>query len=127
MPETNAAQFAKLESRVDAIETGLHGLTKQISGLADKIDQRGQTPWSLIISALALCFTAWGAFGWLIYAPVVKDQTRIEADIKALETQIVPRAEHMERWRQQERAGDDMRKRLDRLEEDRFRRTAEAR
>lgn len=116
----------KLEGRVNAMEGAIEGVSRQITALALKMDERGKPPWTLIISGVALCFTAWGAFGWLIYTPVVKDQARVENDIKAIEAQLVPRAEHGERWRQQERNAERIEKRLDRLEDARIHRNAAA-
>jgi hypothetical protein len=56
------------------------------------------------------------AIGGLAYRPIDAAQSRLEAEMKLLQIQIVPRGEHQEHWRRDERDIERIEKRVDRLE-----------
>lgn len=82
MNETSGAHFAALEQRVSGLEGSLKDIAGQISGLANKLDERGKTPWPVIWSAIGVSFTMVVAIGGLAYAPIVATQARLEADMR---------------------------------------------
>lgn len=80
--ETSGAHFAALEQRVSGLEGSLKDIAGQISGLSNKLDERGKTPWGIIITGAGVAFSVVVAIGGLAYAPIVTTQARLEFDMR---------------------------------------------
>jgi multidrug resistance efflux pump len=110
------AELAALEARVEGLERGVESIAREIKNLAVRIDERGRTPWALIWSGLGVAASLVGLVGALVLRPIDEAQARLDRVQAAFAAELVPRREHQERWRQEERAIERLESRLDRLE-----------
>ncbi|MGY2052429.1 hypothetical protein [Methylobacterium sp. JK268] len=137
------ARLSALETRVEGIAGSLTNVATTLTALGEKLDRGKQTPWGVIWSALGVAMTVLTVVGGLAYWPIKEGQADLRASIllmqersdrrvEALAAGVVPRAEHQEHWRRQERdfgflrervarVEEQIEKRLDRLEAPRFR------
>ncbi|MEE9481877.1 hypothetical protein [Methylobacterium ajmalii] len=89
-----------------------------VDRISNKIDQKSSPQWSVYISAAGFFLAVLLAIGTAWKAPIETQLMRHESDLRLFQTHVVPRNEHEEHWRQQERDFNFMRDRLAR-EEDR--------
>lgn len=116
---------AQFDSRLSVLETEVKGIvgTQQsiinaVDRISNKIDQKSTPQWSLYISAIGVMLTVLVLIGTAWKAPIETQLTRHETDLRLFQNHIVPRNEHEEHWRQQERDFNFLRDRVTR-EEDR--------
>ena len=117
-----AAHYAALAQRVTGLEDGMKSIVSAVNGLAEKLDRKGQTPWGTITSLAGVAVAILVAIGGLAYRPIDAAQARLDAELKVLQFQIVPRGEHERNWRVADRDLAKVEKRLDVLEEQEHRR-----
>ncbi|GJE42975.1 hypothetical protein [Methylobacterium soli] len=139
---TSDSRLSALETRVEGIVGTLQSVASAVTGLSDKLDRRGQTPWAVIWSAVGVGMTVLTVVGGLAFWPVTTGmsdlkaallmmQERADKRVEALAKTQVTRDEHEVHWRMEERLYDFQRdrisrvegrieKRLDRLEADKF-------
>ena len=121
------AQLAALDQRVTGIEQGLQSVADAVGSLGAKIDSKSATNWGPIWSALGVMTAMLGLLGAVVYAPIKESTNRLERDVATLElklrdqetslrSEIVPRREHEQFWRQYEKSLDRIVTRIDRLE-----------
>ncbi|WHQ69486.1 hypothetical protein [Methylorubrum extorquens] len=122
------ARLERNETRLDGFGAALSNLAQGVTALGDKIDKRGQTPWSVIWSALATLVGVLTVVGGLAYYPIKEGQAdmksallllqdRSDKRLEALAGSQVSRAEHEVHWRMQEREVDAVRERIGRVED----------
>jgi hypothetical protein len=109
--------YATLSQRVTGIEDSVKGVVSAVNSLADKMERRSQTPWPLLVSLAGVGLAVLIAIGGLAYRPIDAAQSRLELEVKLLQGQTVPRAEHSEHWRRDEAETERLRVRVDRLED----------
>ncbi|WP_298952031.1 hypothetical protein [uncultured Methylobacterium sp.] len=116
---------AQFDSRLSVLETEVKGIvgTQQsiinaVDRISNKIDQKSTPQWSVYISAIGVLLTVLVLIGTAWKAPIETQLSRHESDLRLFQSHIVPRNEHEEHWRQQERDFSFMRDRISR-EEDR--------
>ncbi len=119
---SEAAHYAALAQRVTGLEDGMKTIVSAVNGLADKLDRKGQTPWGTIASLAGVAVAILVAIGGLAYRPIDAAQARLDAELKVVQLQIVPRGEHERNWRVADRDLAKVEKRLDVLEEQEHRR-----
>lgn len=101
-------QNAILATRLDHMEATLN----KIDGKLEK-----QTfPWATVLTFCGILLTAGTGIGGFFLNQVKGDIARIDRDVSTVQSQVVPRQEHTERWRLSERRGDDLTKRVEALE-----------
>ena len=126
-PHAVDSRLSALEARVEGIVGTLDKVVSAVSGLGEKLDKKGQTPWAVIWSALSVMLAFIVAIGGLAYWPIKDGQADIKASLllmqeradKRFETigaNLVTRAEHEMHWRLQERLYDFQRDRIGRIE-----------
>ena len=124
---TSDSRLSALETRVEGVVGTLQSVASAVTGLSDKLDRRGQTPWGVIWSAVGVGMAVLTAVGSLAFWPVttgmsdfkaalVNVQERTDKRIEALASNQVTRAEHEVHWRSQDRDYDFMRDRIGRVE-----------
>ena len=122
------ARLERQETRLEGFGQTLNSVVQALSGLSDKLDRKGQTPWGVIWSALSVMLAVIAAIGGLAYLPIKDGQSdlknsllllqeRSDKRIEALTTTQVSRAEHEVHWRMQEREVDSVRERIGRVED----------
>jgi exonuclease VII small subunit len=116
VPNPFPAELAALEARVQELERGVEGVAREVRKIAERIDERGRTPWALIWSGLGVAATLVGVVGALVLRPIEEAQARIERRHSVLAYELVPRREHEERWRFEERTIERLENRIERLE-----------
>jgi hypothetical protein len=116
VPNPFPAELAALEARVQGLERGVEGVAREVRKIAERIDERGRTPWALIWSGLGVAATLIGVVGALVLRPVEEAQARLERRHAAITQELVPRREHEERWRFEERIIERLENRLELLE-----------
>lgn len=115
---------AQFDSRLSVLETEVKGIvgTQQniiaaVDRIANKIDQKSTPQWSIYISAAGFLLAVLLAIGTAWKAPIETQLIKHEADLRRIQDSIVPRTEHMEHWRQDDRDFDFLRDRVKRFEE----------
>lgn len=91
-------------------------VTEALRGVQNTVSERSRAPWGVIFSGLGVTITILIAIGGLAYTPILAAQSKLEARVEKLDLELVPRVEHVERWRQFERTADNWNRRLERLE-----------
>jgi hypothetical protein len=119
--ETLDVQVKALEGDVRDIKTGMASLgaeirqalasvssqfTQQMSAVTSQVAQQQRTPWGSIGSIGAVLMTV---IGFMVFQTI----TPLQADIKILKEEIVPRVEHNYRQESANRLFDDISKRLE--------------
>lgn len=110
-------QYAALQERVyglgqqflnfeQATTRGFQQVETAIAALSTEVRAGGKTQWQTIVTAVGVLVTILGAIGTLAYLPVKSGMEANTAEVRLLRENIVPRPEHLERWR---RAEDDFR------------------
>lgn len=74
-------RFAGLQQRVTGLETAVQNVSNQITGLANNLNERGRTPWGLLITGGGLSVTILVVLGGLAYAPIRAGIDRADRDI----------------------------------------------
>ncbi|KQX40378.1 hypothetical protein ASD04_07040 [Devosia sp. Root436] len=112
--------YDRLDQRVTAIEASIDKIGVAITSLGEKFDTRFRPQWILIVAALGLVVTILGLVlaGWK--APIDSTIVRQEYDLRQLQDRVVPRVEMENHWSATMREADEMRRRLDRLEDRAF-------
>ncbi|GJD92948.1 hypothetical protein [Methylobacterium iners] len=121
------SRLSTLETRVEGLAGSMKTVADAVNGIRDKLDQRGQTPWGVIWSAVGVGMTVLTMVGGLAYWPIntgiselkhgiVALQERSDKRLEGLATTQVTRAEHEVHWRMQERLYDFQRDRIARVE-----------
>ena len=111
----------------EAVATGMRDIGSEMKGLGAKLEKRSQPQWQLYLSALAVVITVLGLVGVSWKAPIETSiaemkaaaalaQTRLDAEMRVIQLQIVPRGEHQEHWRRDERDIERLEKRFERLD-----------
>ncbi len=120
------ASFAALAQQVAGIESDYRELKGAVvslgaefrssfSTLAAKLDDKAQTPWTVIFSGLGLILTVFTSIGVLAYLPVKNAIDDLKSETRLAREQIVPRVEHEQRWRVSDRDSSRMIERYDRM------------
>lgn len=121
------ARLSALETRVEGIVGTLQSVVSAVTGLGEKLDKRGQTPWGVIWSALGTAVGVLTVVGGLAYYPVkdglsdmraalLLQAERSDKRFDQFQANLVTRAEHEVHWREQERLYDFQRDRISRVE-----------
>ena len=113
-----------LQQRVQSIEAGNTDLRASLSALntkmderfgslSTKLDERSRTPWSNIISACGMTMGIITVVGSLAISPLSRKLAEIGTEYRyPIHAEIVPRAEHLEKWRANEKDIDNVRQRI---------------
>lgn len=97
----------------DAVRMLSSRIDERFTALATKLEERSRTPWSNIISACGVTMGVVAVVGSLAYSPVREAVSELNADYKYLtRAEIVPRAEHLEKWRGHEKDIENLRQRM---------------
>ncbi len=92
-------------SLASALHTSHEKLSTQIGGLGEKMVQNTvqahTTDWKTLTGFGMLLLAIVGGVASLSKAPIDAAIIRADGDIREMNRQIVPRAEHMERWKEQ--------------------------
>lgn len=122
--ETLDVQVKALEGDVRDIKTGMASLgaeirqalasvssqfTQQMAAVTSQVAQQQRTPWGSIGSVGAVIMTI---IGFMVFQTI----TPLQADIKILKEEIVPRVEHNYRQDTTNRSIDNVNKRLDEIQ-----------
>jgi hypothetical protein len=82
------ARFAALSQRVTGIESSVNNLSQQFASFVAKLDERGRTPWGLLVSVAVAILAYVTTIGGLAYAPVWSALSRQEASEQAIVASI---------------------------------------
>lgn len=116
-PTPEAAHYAALDQRVTGLEGAVKDIASGVRDLGTKLDNNSKTPWPTIISLAGVAVAILVAIGGLAYRPIDAAQSRLESELKIVQLQIVPRGEHTEHWRRDEKDVDHLRHRIEKLED----------
>ena len=103
-------QIAAIDQRVAGLEQSFAllreiqqqyqtSITAQIASIVQQIAEKGRTQWQTVFSGLGVLIIIMGTLGSLRLAPVENGLTRNTSDITELRSEVVPRGEHLEKWR----------------------------
>lgn len=109
--------YARLDQRVTGLEQLMKDINAGIGDLAKKFDERGKTPWPVLLTAGGIMITLVGLIGTSWKAPIDAMLIRQEQDIRQVRADQVPRVEIDNLRELTGRERDDMKGRLDRLED----------
>lgn len=138
MPEPEqhrtSERLTGLETRVVGIENGMKDIVTAVSLLSNEIKQEGirradsaaqanKPQWGVLITGFGVTFSALATLGAAFYMPIRETNVEVKAMIHELDRSQVPRVEHEKIWSFQERFSNLMLKRLERLEDDFYRRS----
>lgn len=118
-----------LDERVKHIETQYVHLRETLSSISAKVDdrfnsiqvlvtQKSQTNWSVLGTFAGLIVVIIGALGTLAFRPVDAALSSHASAIEKIREAIVPRGEHVELWRGNQREIENLQKQLDHLRAD---------
>ena len=140
MPEPGSrldpdTQFAALQERVYGLgqqflnfeqttTRSFQQVESALSMLSAEVRAGGKTQWQTIVTAIGVLVGILGALGALAYLPVKTGMEQLASESRGLRDAIVPRAEHVERWRQ---VDEDLRSLMPRREHEADGRAAERR
>ncbi|GEP00606.1 hypothetical protein [Methylobacterium haplocladii] len=127
MQPTSDSRLSALETRVEGIVGTLQSVASAVTGLSDKLDRRGQTPWGVIWSAVGVGITVLTVVGGLAFWPLTSGMSDLKTALQVMQDRAdkrteqvaatqVTRAEHELHWRAQERDYDFQRDRIARVE-----------
>lgn len=109
--------YARLDQRVTGLEASVQGIATSIGEIGKKLDERSRPQWILLISGIGILITLLGVIGAAWKAPIDSIVARQERDILTIQGAMVPRVEIDNLRASTARERDDMRDRLDRLED----------
>lgn len=123
-----------LEARVGGIENGMKDIVTAVSLLSNEIKQEGQRraeqtanankpQWGVLITGFGVTFGVLSTLGAAFYMPIRENTTELRMAVRDLDKSQVPRVEHEKIWNFQERIAGITLKRLERLEDDFYRRS----
>jgi len=92
-------QFLHFEQ---ATTRGFQQVETAIAALSAEVRAGGKTQWQTIVTAVGVLVTILGAIGTLAYLPVKGGMDANTTEVRLLRENVVPRAEHAERWRRAE-------------------------
>jgi hypothetical protein len=103
-------QFAALQERVyglgqqflhfeETTNRGFQQVESAIATLSAEVRAGGKTQWQTIVTAVGVLVAILGALGTLAYLPIKNGMDAVTGDTRAMRDAIVPRSEHVERWR----------------------------
>lgn len=134
-----------LEQRVYGLEKAVGDISSMIAGLSSKIDERSRTSWPTLAAFASVLVLVMGGLGALAYRPIEqslndlkgllplmvtraeanvterhfeRDIARIQASVEKIETSIVPRGEHEEKWRGNAAALANQQRQIDEIRRD---------
>jgi hypothetical protein len=117
------ANFAALEQRVTGLEGGVAKIQTSLDNLASNLAVNAKTPWGVILTGIGVMAGVMTTIGGLAYLPVREGIGEVKSAIRELDRQQVPRVEHEKVWEFQRRLGDSSVRRIERLEDDLYRRS----
>lgn len=126
-------QFAALQERVhglgqqflhfeQATTRGFQQVESAIALLSTEVRAGGKTQWQTIVTAIGVLVGILGALGTLAYLPIKTGMEGLASETRTLRDAVVPRAEHVERWR---RTDEEIHALVPRAEHEAHRRGAE--
>ena len=103
-------QFAALQERVyglgqqflhfeETTNRGFQQVESAIATLSAEVRAGGKTQWQTIVTAVGVLVAILGALGTLAYLPIKNGMDSLTGEARSLREAIVPRSEHVERWR----------------------------
>lgn len=116
-------RLATLDERVNGLEDGIKDIAAAVRSLATDVKNGQSTPWGIILTGAGVALSFVVAIGGLAYMPMREQIVELKTEIRALDKEIVPRVEHERIWGLQQRLAEVQQKRVDRLEDDFYRRT----
>jgi hypothetical protein len=105
-----STQYAALQERVHGLgqqflhfeqttNRGFQQVESAIATLSAEVRAGGKTQWQTIITSVGVLVAILGALGTLAYLPIKNGMDSLAGEARALREAIVPRSEHVERWR----------------------------
>ena len=113
----NGAPRVDPNMHIAALQERVHGLGQQflnfeqatnrsfqqveaaIATLSSEVRAGGNTQWQTIVTSVGVLVAILGAIGTLAYLPIKTGMEQITGELRVLRSDLVPRSEHMERWR----------------------------
>lgn len=89
----------RLDARVTALEGRSLEILDIVKAMQTDLKGSGKPQWAVIIAGLGFMLAILGFVGTSWKAPIETTVTRQDNDIRALQTNLVPRAEHADKWR----------------------------
>lgn len=115
---TDNVNGGALAARVDNLEQSVSAIRGDIANLSQLIMASQKTPWSTLISAAGVIIIITTGFSQLSLQPIRDQAMRNAEDIKRIDSNIVPRGEHEERWRAQDQALAGEQREIDEIRQD---------
>lgn len=110
------------KSDVNNVHAALTNFSQTVQGsftaINEKLATQGKPQWNLYIMAASLMVAVMVALGGIAFWPIKQAQDTLFLELKEVRAHMVPRVEHIERWRQSERSSDRNERRIDVLEKD---------
>ena len=106
-------QYAALQERVyglgqqflnfeQATTRGFQQVESAIAALSTEVRAGGKTQWQTIITSVGVLVAILSALGALAYMPIKTGMDQLAGEARGLRDTIVPRSEHVDRWRRTE-------------------------
>lgn len=113
----NGPAEQKLAKHEQHVNDRLGKIESTLEKMNAKLEERGKFPFALVFSFTTLLLGIGGIVGNIFLTGVNQNMARIDRDISSIQQQIVPRVEHIDRWRSIERAAAENSRRIEVIEQ----------